>query len=125
MPSRFHAAVVVFLLFGLILSLCGCSARVPLAKEDASQWADKSKIYIVLADGSEYTVTRPELANSKLRGSFSPNDRQEVELAEIESMSVRKLDKTRTAVLAVWALTAAVVLITLPGDEKSEQPCPT
>jgi len=125
MVSKLHTVVTIFLLLNLILSISGCSTRAPLTKEDPSQWSARSKIFIVLADGREYAVMQPSLTDSKLRGTFSPDDRQEVELAEIESMSVRQIDKARTIGLAVWALTATVILIILQGDENSGTPCPT
>jgi len=120
-----HTGLTLFLLLCLILSLSGCSTRVPLAIEDPSQWTTRSKISIVLDNGREYIVREPRLADSKLQGIFSPDDRQEAELAEITSLSVRELDTARTVGLALWGLAATIVLITLLGDGGGEEPCPT
>jgi len=109
----------------LCLALSSCSSRIPLPPEDPSQWAGRSRIFLVLTDGSEYTVTEPSLKDSTIEGSFSPGDRREVGLDEIASLSVSKLDRTRTIGLAVLGLTAAVILIALLGGGGGQAPCPT
>ena len=64
-------------------------------------------------------------APSVITGSFSPDDRRDVNLAEIATLSVNELDKARTIGLAVWGLAATVILIALLGDGDNQEPCPT
>ena len=109
----------------LCLILTGCSVRTPLPKDDPSRWAGRSKIYLTLNDGSEYTVTEPDLQDATITGSFSPDDRQEVAVDEVASLSVSRLDKARTIGLVLWGLAATVILVTLLGEGESQEPCPT
>jgi len=122
-PSLGRAGLTLALLICLILP--GCFSRIPLPPEDTSRWAERSKIYLTLNDGSEYMVGEPSLQDSVITGSFSPGDRREVGLDEIASLSVSELDRTRTIGLAVWGLTAVVILVTLLGDGDDQEPCPT
>jgi len=120
---RLQAALTIVVLLSLVLS--GCSSRIVLPKEDPSRWTACSKVYLVLTDGSEYTVTEPGLQDSIMTGTFSPGDRREVDLDEVASLSVRRPDRPRTVILTVFGLTAAVVLITLLGAGNNKEPCPT
>jgi hypothetical protein len=117
--------VTLAVLLSLVLSISGCSTRIPLSKEDPSQWPSHSKIYIVLSDGRRYEVTDPALSDSKLMGRFDPDDRTEVAVDEIESLSIRKLDKTKTYGLVAWALVAAGILIGIMIDEDKAEDCYT
>ncbi len=109
----------------LCLTLTGCSVRAPLPMDDPSRWAECSKIYLTLNDGSEYTVVEPSLQDSVITGSFSPGDRREAGLDEIASLSVKKFDRRRTIGLTLWGLAATAVLIMLLDGENSKEPCPT
>jgi hypothetical protein len=124
--SKFHIAATLLLLLSLTLSLCACSTRIQVAKEEPSRWTSHSRIWIVLDDGRQYRVTDPELVDSKLIGHFQPDDRRDVDLAQIESLSIQELDRTKTIGLGVWGLVAVAVLVSLlSGDEATDEPCPT
>jgi len=109
----------------LWMTLSSCSSRVPMPVDDPSPWVGQSKIFLVLTDGSEYTVTEPDLQDATITGSFSPDDRQRVAVDEVASLSISRLDKARTIGLTLWGLAATVVLVTLLGEGKSQEPCPT
>jgi hypothetical protein len=123
--SGFHKRTAIPLLLSLVLS--GCSTRIPLSKEDPSQWTTRSKIWVILKDGRQYQVTNPEISDSKLRGYFHPDDRRQIDISEIESLSIKELDKTRTFGLVAWSLVAAGVLISIlvDEDESKSKPCPS
>jgi hypothetical protein len=123
--SRIPRKTAALILLCTSLSFCGCSTRIPVAKEELSRWTSCSRIWIVLNDGRQYRVTDPELVDSRLIGHFQPDDCRNVDLAQIESLSIRELDRTKSIGVVAWGLVAAAVLVSiLSGDEKTE-PCPT
>jgi hypothetical protein len=125
LPSKLHKGTTILVLLCLSLSLAGCSTTRQIPKEEPSQWKTRSKVWIILNDGRQYRVTDPRLSDSRLTGHFHPDDRSQVELSEIESLSIKELDKTKTFLLVAWGLVATGFFIGVLIDESKSEPCST
>jgi hypothetical protein len=95
-------------------------------REDIYEVEKNSSVWVTLADGTRFEVRDPEIDGSRLVGYAEPKGYTEIDLAEIEWLEVKEMDKNKTMKVAAIGLTAGIVLIWVLSDGESDaRPCPT
>jgi len=118
----YRKIVSLVILFSFILYLASCSSMRYVSKDEISRVEQKSSVWVILVDGTQYEVEDPRIEGSKLVGYIEPEGYREIDISKIELIGIKEPDKRKTLKLTAIGLTGAIVLFWIMSDSDSDEP---
>jgi hypothetical protein len=103
-------------LMAFIGYLAGCSNMRYISPDEMPEIEKKSRVWVTMADGTQYELKEPKVEGSKLLGYVESEGYKELDSSEIESLAIKELDKAKTIALTVFGIAGTVVFIALLSD---------
>ena len=112
-------------LFSFVSYLAGCTSMRYVSREEMPEIEQEPSVWVTMVDGTQYEVNTPKIVDSKLAGHVEGEGYKEIDISEIESLGIKKLDKGKTIVLGMIGVTGAIILIWNLSNDKDSEPCST
>jgi hypothetical protein len=115
----FTKSVSIIVLWSFIFCFVGCTTMRYVPREDIYEVEKKSSVWVTLADGTRFEVRDPDIDGSRLVGHAEPKGYTEIDLAEIEWLEVKEIDKNKAIKLTAIGLTGGIILLWVLSSDES------
>ena len=95
----------------LLLFTWGCTSMKTLSRNEFSDLNENTTVQVTMMDGSQHIVKESRIQNSTLVGLMDGERIAEIDLSDIETIKIKKLNYLKTSVAGAVGIAGVMVLI--------------
>ncbi len=115
----YRKIISIIILSTFVSYLVGCTSMKYLSHDEISEIDQKQSIWVTLADSTQYEIKKPQVKGTQLTGYFGAKGYKEINISEVESIGIRRVDAGKTLLIGTASFVGAMLLMSAFDSDNS------
>ena len=111
--------VCIVALLALLFFTWGCTSMKTISRNEFSDLNESTTVQVTMMDGSQHLVKEPRIQDSTLVGIMGGERIVEIDLSDIQTIKIRKLNYLKTSIAGAVGIAGLAVLISTSRTSES------